>query len=251
MNKKIISVSLAILMGVTTVFTATSNPLNVEATTKKTYYTESGAYIYKSANKKTKKLKLLKQNQKVTTTTKASSKYYKVKVGSTTGYILKSKTNTKPTWYYYAYSDRSGAYTNRKKTTYVQLDNKKRNYKFVSHTKPTGYDTTLNGEDLLKISFNNKTYYMYDINVTIKPIVSKYRAYHKKIKAGQDYEYEGGYNDMYVYHSKARAKKMITKLEQIGYVRIPKDSLMGGMYTYKYEESHYGSSHDYEIRLNH
>lgn len=27
--------------------------------------------------------------------------------------------------------------------------------------------------------------------------------------------------------------------------------LMGGMYTYKYEESHYGSSHDYEIRLNH
>lgn len=68
MNKKIISVSLAILMGVTTVFTATSNPLNVEATTKKTYYTESGAYIYKSANKKNEKAYI--------TEAKSKSHYY-------------------------------------------------------------------------------------------------------------------------------------------------------------------------------
>lgn len=94
MYKKLSKLAIALIMAVSVVMVSTGEPTSA-AVKARTYYVKASTYIYKGKSPKSKRVRALKRNQKITTKTNAHATYFLVKVGKSKGYVAKSKLRKK------------------------------------------------------------------------------------------------------------------------------------------------------------
>lgn len=242
MKKSFTKLALAACLGFGTL-AAIQNAAPITASAKTyTYYANPNTSLYKSKSKDSKVLVHLNQNQKFTTTTSKSSKYYKVKVGSKTGYIPKSKAWNKKTWYYYATSENIDA--SKKRVDYIKdpinLHNKK-GAKFVGHEAPIALSEihTLQYR-VPAITYKSENYYVSHVYLSAKKSILPAYKYAKNAKKGQDYM-SSSLDSGALYYStenSTRAAKFEKYLTRYGFVKKPTSSVFMNPYTYTKENSY-------------
>lgn len=238
MYKKLMKLGLVLILALSVV--AGLNPPKATAAAKTiSYYAKEGAYIYKGKSTKSKKLKLLNQNQKVGTKTSKKASYFKVKVGKTSGYVAKSQMYTKPTWVYKANYKNIFVYKNAKKTSSTHLKNAK-GASLVSHKKPSS--------DFVQITYKGKNYYTTSLNINIDYKINKVRKAFKAIKhkTKRDYESQSAYSNYYYFVNKGRANQLKAKLKAYGFVENKNGD---ALYTFRYKGYDAGKYSDYNFRV--
>lgn len=238
MFKKVIKLSLVLILALSAIIGF--NQTNVSAKAKaRAYYAKEGARLYKGKSTKSKKLKLLNQNQKVTTTTGKTAKFFKVKIGKTNGYVAKSQMYTKKTWIYKANYKNILVYKNTKRSKWTYLKNKK-GASLVSHKKP--------GADLIQLTVKGKNYYVSNINVNIDYKIKKVQKAFANIKKKTKYEYvsKTGYFDSYYLKNKGRATQLKKKLAAYGFVQTKYGDQL---YAFKYSAYGTGNYQSFDFRV--
>lgn len=215
-----------------------------------TYYAKPDTYLYAKQSTSSTKLTTLKQNQKFTTTSKASATYYKVKIGTKTGYIPKSKALKKKTWYYYA--DQANLYGYAKRSfqaTSTRLTNKKGTL-FTSNETPKATKNISSAQNLIPITYKGKKYYVPFMYLNIGKTEKQLRSYFTNIHKGKDYAFQGSYFDTYTFYDAKRAKTMQNYIERKGFVKASTTLSFFNPYTYTYKFEQFGSYKYYTLKVN-
>ncbi|MEB7772408.1 SH3 domain-containing protein [Kurthia gibsonii] len=215
-----------------------------------TYYAKPDTYLYAKQSTSSKKLTTLKQNQKFTTTSKASATYYKVKIGKKTGYIPKSKALKKKTWYYYA--DQANLYGYAKRSfqaTSTRLTNKKGTL-FISNETPKATKSLSSEQNLIQVIYKGKKYYVPFMYLNVGKTEKQLRSYFKNVSKSKDYAFQSTYFDTYTFYDAKRAKAMQNYIERKGFVKVSSTLSFFNPYTYTYKFEQFGSYKYYTLKVN-
>lgn len=215
-----------------------------------TYYAKPDTYLYAKQSTSATKLTTLKQNQKFTTTSKASATYYKVKIGTKTGYVLKSKALKKKTWYYYAdQANLYGYHTRSFQATPTRLTNKKGTV-FTSNETPKATKSLSSAQNLIPVMYKGKKYYLPFIYLNVGKNNGQLRTYFKNVSRGKDYAFQSEYFDTYTFYDAKRAKTMQNYIERKGFIKVNNTLSFFNPYTYTYKFEQFGSYKYYTLKVN-
>lgn len=227
MNKTVIKICFALVFLFSVTFVSSTSSA---ATTKTyTYYATNNTILYKSTNTKSAKLAYFNLNQKMTTTSKPTAKFYKVTVGSKTGYVDRTKVSKLKTWSYYTNYTFVHLYNSKNKL--VQTANVKVGTKLISHQTPQSSKSASAAERVL-VYYKGKKYYVYEYQLNAKVAFKSVSAYYKSLKStGATSSTNGNVVTMNM-KNKKDAAFIEKKLKRVGFLAVPSTNKTFHLYTY-------------------
>lgn len=226
MNKLVTNICLAIVL----LFSVTFSPSTSSAATTKTYtyYATSNTILYKSTNTKSTKLAYFNLNQKMTTTSKPTATFYKVTVGSKTGYVERAKVAKLKTWAYY--TNYTFVHLYNEKNKLVQTASVKVGTKLISHQNPKMSQST--AVERVLVYYKGKKYYVYEYQLNASKAFKSVSTYYKSLKStGATSSVDGNVVTIRMKNEKDAAL-IEKKLKRVGFLAAAHTNKTFHLYTY-------------------